>query len=141
MGQRTDRSQGRPSYIPRDYGRANDRPDAKRKALLSRKERFAGLNELAIKSGDALLTSVAGDPEISFVCLPSSAFPQRLRDLDYELRHDGEQQWILPHAITERFGRAADGTLVPLTAESTMAVVHKVEHAGIVRVQRWSFEL
>jgi hypothetical protein len=44
-------------------------------------------------------------------------------------------------AITERFGRAADGTLVPINAGSTLPVVHKVAHAGIVEVRRYRFWL
>jgi hypothetical protein len=44
-------------------------------------------------------------------------------------------------AITERFGRAADGELVPITAGSTLPVVHRVAHAGIVETRKWSFSI
>ena len=44
-------------------------------------------------------------------------------------------------AITERFGRTADGALVAITEGSTLAIVHRVTHSGIVGVQRYSFLL
>jgi hypothetical protein len=40
-----------------------------------------------------------------------------------------------------RFGRAADGSLVPITEGSTRPVVHRVAYAGITTVQRFSFAL
>ena len=44
-------------------------------------------------------------------------------------------------AIVERFGRRADGELVPLTTGSTEPVVEVRQHAGIAMVERWEFSL
>ena len=44
-------------------------------------------------------------------------------------------------AIVERFGRGPDGTQVPITEGSTLPVVHRVAHAGIVETRRWSFTI
>jgi hypothetical protein len=116
-----------------------DKP--RRQVIADRKDKFEAINKLAIEASDAWLTSIPGDFEVRVEALPSSTFPQRLRDLDCDLRPEPGGERILPCAITERFGRAADGTLVPITAGSTLPVVHRVAHAGIVGVQRYSFLL
>jgi hypothetical protein len=131
-------------YSPKYVERANadrDRPDESKAAIFDRKERFEQFNRLARAHGDAWLISIPGVNEITFECLPGSAFPARLEALDYRLRDEGRGQRILAHAITERFCRAADGTVVPITEGSTMPVVHRVAHAGIITVQRYSFWL
>jgi hypothetical protein len=113
----------------------------RRRGIEGRKQEFAELNELARACGDGWLVSVAGDVEVRVECLPSSDLPQRLQRAGYELRPDGQGQRILAHAIVERFGRGADGVLVPITQGSTLPVVSKRTHAGIVGVQRYSFLL
>ena len=130
-----------PKYVERANDAARDRPDQHKVIVNDRKDRFEQLNQLAHACCDAWLVSVAGDPMVTVECLPSSTFVQRLNDLGYELRPDGEGERILPHAITERFGRAADGTLVPITEGSTLPVVSRRTHAGIVGVVRYTFEL
>ncbi len=47
----------------------------------------------------------------------------------------------VPEAIIERFGRAADAMLVPITEGSTLPVVSKTAPAGLIEVQRWTFLL
>lgn len=131
-------------YSPKYVERANadrDRPDQSKAVILDRKERFEQFNRLAHACGDAWLISIPGVSEITFECLPGSDFPARVQALGYELKPEGRGQRILAHAITERFGRAADGTLVPITEGSTLPVVQRVAHAGIVGVQRYSFLL
>jgi hypothetical protein len=143
---RTDRTGGKPAYYPTWRNYANEPPleqiaATRRQVLDDRKDRFASINELAIKAGDAWLVSIPGDIEVRVEALPSSTFPDRLRDLGYRLMAEPDGERILACAITERFGRAADGTLVPITEGSTLPVVHRVAHAGIVGVQRYSFLL
>ena len=135
---RTDRSGGRPDYVPEA---AREGPAKQRQQIMDRKERFEELNKLAIKSGDSWLVSVPGDFEVRVEALPTSTFPQRLRDLDYRLRDEGQGERILAHAIVERFARGADGALVPITVGSTSAIVHRVMHAGIVKTRQWSFAI
>jgi hypothetical protein len=137
---RTDRSKGKPGYIP-TWRPADDRPDARRKAVRDRKARFEALNAWINHRGGAWLTSIPGDFEVMMECLPSSNVPQRLGDLCYQLRPEGEGERILPHAIVERFCRNGDGTLVPITEGSTLSVVHRVTHAGIVETRKWSFSI
>jgi hypothetical protein len=42
-------------------------------------------------------------------------------------------------AIVERFSRNTGGELVPIAAGSTLAVAEVRHHAGITKVQRFSF--
>ncbi|WP_315806583.1 MULTISPECIES: hypothetical protein [unclassified Bradyrhizobium] len=140
---RTDRSGGMPNYVPLALRqeRPDDRPDARAKEIRTLQERFAALNDWINAQGGAWLTSVPGEPHVRMECLPWSPVPERLGDLGYHLRPDGDGERILPIAIVERFGRAADGTLVPITVGSTLPAVHEVAHAGIVGVRRYSFLL
>jgi hypothetical protein len=48
---------------------------------------------------------------------------------------------ILATGIMERFSRRADGVLEPPTAESTWSLAETRTHAGIVRVERYAFDL
>jgi hypothetical protein len=132
---RTDRSRGAPAYAPREiWPKGNPPPDqtatARRLALDDRKERFEELNKLAQACGDAWLTSICGDVEVMVECLPGSTMPERLQALDYRLRPDGEGERIIPHAIVET-----------ILAEDGKKPIRKVTHAGITRVQRYSFLL
>jgi hypothetical protein len=142
---RTDRSKGRPDYVPRSYGAGDHTkerlPIERRQMIEDLKERFDSINRRARERGDAWLTSIAGDPIVRLEVLPSSTFPAELEKLGYHLRHDGQGERILPHAIVERFSRNAFGELEPVTEGSTKPVVHRVTHAGIVAVDRFSFVL
>jgi hypothetical protein len=53
----------------------------------------------------------------------------------------GEGERILSTAIIERFCTGANGELELLTPGSTRPVAQVVTHAGICRVQRYSFEM
>jgi hypothetical protein len=53
----------------------------------------------------------------------------------------GEGKRILPAAIIERFVMRADGDFEPLTGGSTRAVAQVVQHAGVVRVKRYAFDM
>jgi hypothetical protein len=66
--------------------------------------------------------------------------PAGLRNLDYKPMEESAGTRLVPEAIIERFGRAADDMLVPITEGST-AVVSKTAQAGIIEVQRWTFLL
>jgi hypothetical protein len=48
---------------------------------------------------------------------------------------------ILPAAIVEKFVAGADGVIEPLTTGSTQPVALTATHAGIFKVQRYSFDL
>jgi hypothetical protein len=58
--------------------------------------------------------------------------------LGYIVTLIGESQRILPHAVTQRFGVAPDGMLVPPTEGSTKPV-SVINGAGLARVEQ--FEL
>ena len=74
-------------------------------------------------------------------CLPGSSLPDDLRKLGYDVRETGEGERILPAAITERLAQRDDGSLAPVMAGSTVPVTTVVQHAGIVKVQRFTFGL
>jgi hypothetical protein len=93
-----------------------------------RKARFVELNDLVTRGG-GWLTSVPGAPEVSLEVLPSSTLPSELTTLGYELEAEPDGQRLLPAAITEAV--LMQGSTVPLM----------VTHAGIVRVERYSFPL
>jgi hypothetical protein len=124
---RTDRSGGRPDYMPEPV---REGPAKQRQRIMDRKERFEELNKLAHACGDAWLISVPGDFEVMVEALPDSTMPDRLRRLDYQLRDEGDGQRILAHAITET-----------ILAEDGKKPIRKVTHAGITTVQRFSFDL
>jgi hypothetical protein len=135
-----------PAYVPRSWHSTKDDPpeqtaSTRRAALADRKERFADINDMCIRTGGAWLTSVSGDIEVTLVCIPTSVIPQRLRDQGYHLVDDGPGTWLAPNAITEVFGRLPDGTLVAIEPGSTLPMVQRVTHAGIIEVQRFSFLL
>jgi hypothetical protein len=67
--------------------------------------------------------------------------PAGLRNLDYKPMEESAGTRLVPEAIIERFGRAADDMLVPITEGSTLPVVSKTAQAGIIEVQRWTFLL
>jgi hypothetical protein len=102
----------------------------RRPTLEDRKAKFAAINEFVISAG-GWLVSIPGEREVRLECLETSDLPQKLRDAGYELREDGEGQRIVPHAITERFTRG----------ESTRPVVHRVTHAGLCKVLKFSFTI
>jgi hypothetical protein len=47
----------------------------------------------------------------------------------------------VPTAIVEKFVTGADGTFVALIEGSTRPVASTVTHAGIIRVQRFAFDM
>jgi len=127
-----------PKYVQRALDA--DPPD-RRKVVEDLKSRFDGINRRAIQCGTAWLTSIPGETVVTVEALPTSTFPDELRDKGYQLRPEGEGERILAHAIVERFARGADGALVPITVGSTLAIVHRVMHAGIVKTRQWSFAI
>jgi hypothetical protein len=78
---------------------------------------------------------------VTVEALPTSTFPDELVEAGYQLRPEVGGQRILAHAIVEKFGRNASGELVPLVEGSPLPVVHRVAHAGVVEVVRYSFVL
>ena len=129
-----------PDYSPFGW-RRDDGPARRLQQIADLKEDFSRLNDMCIAAGNAWMTSVAGAPECRLEVIAGSSIPAQLEQLGYRLEGDGVGERILAHAITERFGRAADGTLVSITEGSTLPVVHRVAHAGIVGVVRYTFEL
>jgi hypothetical protein len=108
--------------------------------LISRKARFAALN-VFVAERHGWLTSVPGAEDVSMECLPDSTLPDDLRDLGYVVLPDGVGQRILHNAIIQKFTSRADGGLDPLAIGSTLPGAQLVQHAGIVTVTRWIFEL
>jgi len=97
--------------------------------LADRKARFAAfVTEAARKN--AWVTSVSGAELVTFDALPASTLPADLRERGFEVTDEGWGERILATGITEH---------VPLTEGST--AVRTVTHAGIVKVQRWTFEM
>jgi hypothetical protein len=67
--------------------------------------------------------------------------PGDLRKLGYHLDMVGEGERILAAGIIERFVTGVDGAPEPLTEGSTRPVAEVRQRAGIVRVERWAFDL
>jgi hypothetical protein len=67
--------------------------------------------------------------------------PDDVARLGYDLKPEGEGQRILAAGILERFTRNKDGTLAPLTPGSTAPVAETRAHAGIVKVERYHFDM
>ena len=82
-----------------------------------------------------------GAAEVELHTLPGSPLPAEITKLGYEVTQIGETERILPGVIVEKFTRRTDGELEPLTEGSTRRVALTVSHAGIVRVERHSFEV
>ena len=95
--------------------------------LTDRKEKFAALLAFVGKR-NGWIVSVAGAPEVEMQCLLGSDLPEQLAQLGYELTPAGETERILPVAIVEH---------IQITEGST--ATRAVQHAGIVKVQRYTF--
>jgi hypothetical protein len=67
--------------------------------------------------------------------------PEELRARGYEVTATGEGERVVPTAIVERFITGVDGMLVALTEGSTRPVTSTVTRAGIIRVQRFAFDM
>jgi hypothetical protein len=90
------------------------------------------LNEF-VRSRNGWITSVPGDVEVTIECLPGSSQAQ-----GYALSAAGEGERIVaPQSRAVLQG--AEGELEPLTSGSIRAVVQVVTHAGICKVQCYSF--
>jgi hypothetical protein len=87
------------------------------------------------------IVSLPGDVNVRIDCVPGSTLPADLRALGYDVTATGDGERILPHQIVERFTRRADGELEPLTEGSTKPVAQTRTHAGIVRVERYAFDM
>jgi hypothetical protein len=106
--------------------------------IADRKERFAALNAFVTKR-NGWLTSIPGAADMAMECLPGSTLPVALRNLGYDVEPTGEGERILPAAIIVKFAAGPDGALQPLTMGSTRSVSLTMTHAGICRVQRYTF--
>jgi hypothetical protein len=115
-----------------------DRCIAGRK-IADRKERFEALNEFVIKR-NGWITSVPGAPEVMVEVLVDSGLPDALAELGYCLVPEGVGERIVPGVIVETLTRRVDGQLEPLVEGSTKPIV-RIEHSGIVRTKRFSFEM
>lgn len=111
-----------------------------RAQLAQRKEKFASLNRWIGERG-GWIVSVPGDREVRVECLTDSTIPEELRKEGYVLTALGESERILHTAIEQKLSAASDGTMVPWTPESGGPVSLVTQHAGIVTVLRYGFEL
>jgi len=71
--------------------------------------------------------------------LPSSSWPAELIKRGFPLQEIEAGQRILPHAIKLEMVQNADGTLAPLTPESTKPTITVYTAAGITATKRYSF--
>ena len=117
----------------------NPRPTVPPSPTVARKERFAELNKF-VTARHGFLTSIPGSSTVTMETLPDSTLPAELAALGYEIEATGEGERILSGAIVQKFERVA-GELVLLTAESTRPVAQTLHHAGIVRIERYSFSI
>ena len=81
------------------------------------------------RAGNAWLTSVSGDIEVRLEATAGSSVPQQLREAGYRLVEDPPGQRLVQQAIEEQLTRK-DGT-----------IIRHIAHAGIIKVQRFSFLL
>jgi hypothetical protein len=90
-----------------------------------------------------LLRLCPGAAEVVFEVLPDSQLPWLLIERGWLVvaADPPEGQRIVSGTIVEKFIRRADGELEPLTSESTKPVAEIRTHAGIVRTERYRFEL
>ncbi len=109
-------------------------PIEKRTAL----ERFQQMNRWVNARG-GLVVSPPGEAKMRIECLPGSALPGDLEAAGYELSEDGTRERLLELAIREQFTRNADGSLSPLVEGSTKAVAEVRRHAGVARVEVFTF--
>ncbi len=110
-------------------------------AIATRKAKFESILRL-VSDLCGWVTSVPGAAEVRFECLPDSPIPDELREHDFKVERDdpstGER--ILPATIVETLMRGPDGVLVPVTEGSSWPVV-RIQHAGIVSIERWLIEM
>ena len=106
----------------------------------TRKAKFDKLNKF-VTHRCGWLTSVPGAAEVIVEVLPGSGLPAELKAAGYSLVPDGEGERILPAAIVQEFTLTSSGAYELATAESTKPVAQVLRHAGIVKVQRYSFGL
>ena len=118
------------------------KPRAPNKEVEERKARFAALNA-TISEGGGWVTSIPGDTTVRFETLPDSVLPARLMALGYEVVPDdppnGER--ILAGTVVEKFTLTSSGIFERMVEGSTKAVASIRTHAGIVRVERFSFRM
>jgi hypothetical protein len=109
--------------------------------LLERRRLFDGLNAFIIDRC-GWITSIPGRAEIVFETLPGSRLPDELGELGYKVKpaDPPEGQRLLATAITEYLTLTSSGGLEPLTPGSTKRAMART-HAGIVKVERFSFPL
>jgi hypothetical protein len=105
-------------------------PGQQLRAVMSLKERFDSLNQF-VRSKNAWIISVAGDPEVRLETLEESTVAAELAALGYRLTQiDGGERKI-PGQMIERLTGNGDGELVLATPESTAAIVETRTHAGL----------
>jgi len=105
----------------------------------SKLDRFRQMNDWVTARGGWVI-SPPGDDEMTIECLPGSTLPDDLRDTGYDVQADGEGERILPSAIVQRFACNVDGDFELLTEGSTRPVALTQTHAGVTKIQRYSFK-
>ncbi|EHR03219.1 hypothetical protein [Bradyrhizobium sp. WSM471] len=103
------------------------------------KEKFDEINQF-ISERQGWVTSVRGDPEVRFECLPGSLLPDELREAGHEVSKIGVGDRILPAGMIERFIIGDDGERKPVTEGSTRPL-QIVSHAGITQVETYCFRM
>ena len=108
---------------------------------VTRKQKFEQLN-LAVTQLGGWITSIPGDPTIVFECLPGSTLPDDLRDKgDTVVPADPPTtERIIAGSVIERLELSSSGAFMPATEGSTRPVYLR-SHSGIVRVERFQFNI
>jgi hypothetical protein len=128
------------SYVDAAMNLADKRYRPGSEKIADRKDRFEGLLEF-VTARNGWLTSVPGAQDVTLECLTESTLPDDIRSLGYHLTELPEGERILHSAIVQKFGSGPDGRLETLTTGSTRPVAMTLKHAGIVKVQRYEFEM
>jgi hypothetical protein len=106
-----------------------------------RKRRAAwhrALSDEAAQHNAWILTTCGADRTI-VEALPTSAFPDILREREYPLSRQPDGERIIPFAVSTPMVLSSSGGMIPATPESTRPVTMTNYGAGPVRTVRYSF--
>jgi hypothetical protein len=84
--------------------------------------------------------SLPGAADVIVKTFPGSPLIAELQAAGYALTLAGEGERIIAGSIVEQLTLTSSGAFEPATAESTRPV-HIRTHAGVCKVERWSFSL
>jgi hypothetical protein len=101
---------------------------------------FKALCNEARERADAWIVTSCGADRTILESLPTSGFPDVLRQRGYPLGDEPDGERILPHAVSTPMVLSSNGAMVPATEGSTKPVTMTHYGAGPVRTVRFSFK-